>query len=166
MVKAKDNLSPLIDEVLKQLFWQIADARLKKCKEYGTEGKDLCTVYTRSHKGLPMRFVFCAERSMMKRIAEKMLEEPIEDQIELIEYMEEFSNIIFGHIAAAVIGGGKRPVRFYAPCFTEGSYMLENMKTEMIAHHYENEYGENASLLYDKLLAEIVEKEDGGEKIE
>ena len=166
MVEAKDNLSLLIDEVLKQLFWQIADARLRKCKEYSTGDKDMCTVYTRSYKGLPMRFVFGAERSMMQRIAEKMLEEPIEDPIELIEYMEEFSNIIFGHIAAAVIGGGKKPVRFYAPCFTEGSYMLENMREEMIAHHYENEYGENASLLYDKLLAEIIEKKDGGKEIE
>ena len=62
----------------------------------------MCTVYTIFNGGYEARLAFCAQRSMMKRITENMLEEPVVDAEDIVEYMKELLNILCGHVVAAV----------------------------------------------------------------
>lgn len=162
----EEALRRKIEETLEQLFLQVANIDLQRCQKHDNCQRDLCTVYTTFYGGYEIRFAFCAERALMKRIVEKMLDEPVDDPVEIIEYMEEFINILCGHVVASVFRQTKISARFYSPCFVEGSYMLENAGDEMVVSHYINEHSETASLMYDRFLLKIHEKENGGEKIE
>lgn len=143
----------LIDEVIQELFWQVAEMRLQQCDCSNIGAEDLCTVYTTFNGGYKARFSFCAERSMMKRIAGNMAQEPVTDPEDIEEYMKEFVNVICGHIVGFVFRKTKTAARFHCPQFAEGYYIPPDDNDDTIVRtYYINEYSENAMLLYDKIL--------------
>lgn len=152
------HLQMTVNKALKQLLWQTAEIDLECCTDCccDVEQQDLCSVYTTFNTENTTRFVFCAERSLMKRITEIMLEEPVTDLEEIAEYMEEFLNVLCGHIAASLFRVTKSAVRFHPPCFMEGDYMAEEKNTEnMIVSYFTNEDSESAIISHDHFLSKL-----------
>lgn len=149
----EEVLQPLIDKTIKELFWEVAKIRLHRCEECDVVPKDLCTVYTTFSGGYQIRFAFCAEREMMKRITENISEEPVTNPDDIAEYMIEFINVICGHVVSSVFRKTKTSARFHSPCFAEGFYIPENdngSTNTIITTHYVDEYSERATLSNDR----------------
>lgn len=147
-----ESLQSLIDKTIQEMFWEVAKIRLRRCECCDILPKDLCTVYTTFSGGYQIRFAFCAERTMMKRITENISEEPVTDPSDIEEYMKEFINVICGHVVASVFRKTKTSARFHAPCFTEGYYIPADDSgndNTIITTHYTDEYAESASLSND-----------------
>lgn len=143
----------LIDEIIQQLFWQIAKIHLKPCKGLDIVNEELYTVYTTFSGGYKARFSFCAERALMKRIAENMAEEPVTDMEDIAEYMKEFINVVCGHLVASIFYQTKKAARFHCPEFTEGYHVQPDEEDDiMITTYYLDEHFANAMLMYDKTL--------------
>lgn len=149
----KNNCSRFIDESLFQdrlnetiqtAAWQIAKIHLQICREHNAEHKDPCTVYTTFNGEYQARFAFCAERTLMKEIAENMIEEPVDDSEEIAEFMKEFINILCGHIVASIFHHTKAKARFHPPCFTEGIYFPHESE-EMKKTCYQTGYSQKPS---------------------
>lgn len=149
----EDDLQELIDETIQKSVWETARIHLRHCESNNVSKKDLCTVYTTFDGGYKVRFVFCAERAFMKRIAGNMLGEPVTDAGDIEEYMKEFVNVICGHVVAAVFKRTKTAARFHCPDFAEGCYVPAHDKhgtDKIITTSYIDEYSEIATVLNDK----------------
>lgn len=132
----------------------MAEIDLQECSYCDVADKDLCSVYTTFNGECQTLFVFSAERSFMERITEIMLEEPVTDPEEVVEYMEEFVNILCGHIAASIFRITKAPIRFHSPCFIDGAYLAEDIPAEnMIVSYFADSYSENAILSRNQFLS-------------
>lgn len=143
----------MIDEIIKQLFWQIAKMHLRQCECSEQFNDEICTVYTTFSGGYKAHFLFCAERTMMQRIAENIAEEPLTDLDDVKEYMKEFINVICGHIVASIFGKTKMAARFQCPEFSEGYFAPQSDDDTVVKTFFINECAENAMLLYDKVLS-------------
>lgn len=148
----EETLQQLIDDVIKQMFWEIAKIKLCHCEYSDISPKDLCTVYTTFSGGYQIRFAFCAERAMMKRITENISEEIVTDPEDIEEYMKEFLNIICGRLVASIFKETKTSARFHSPYFTEGYYIPADNGCDnaIITTHYIDEYSETATLSNDR----------------
>lgn len=155
---------PLIDEIMKQIVWDVAKIHLQPCKNPGMPNQDdLCTIYTTFNGAYDAHFTFCATHSLMKRIAENMLEEPVTDTEEIIEYSKELVNILCGHIAASIFHTTKAPARFHSPCFAEGLHLPPDQRTDtLIRNCYTNGNSETAMLLHDPFLPILNLEKIGG----
>ncbi len=149
----EESFFSLVDKVLKDLFVRISHMNLQRCPKYDVGAKDMCTVYTRFYGGYKGWIALCAERSLMKRIVEQMMEGPVTDSAEIAEGVEEFFNIFCGHFVSSVFAKTELAARFHTPCFIEGGHRLEKADEKMIVRHYTNEHAETASLLYTRYLS-------------
>ncbi len=150
MIK-ENSFCSLIDEVIKDVFCKTTGIHLQNCQRNDIADGDVCTVYTVFNGGYKARMAFCAQRSMMKRITENMLEEPVTDAEDIVEYMKELLNVLCGHIVAAVFSRTKTAARFQPPCFAEGCYLPEGEDPDGVIHIcYMNDYAESAMLLHDQ----------------
>lgn len=151
----EESLQPLINETIEDLFWDIAKIRLRRCEHCDKLSEELCSVYTTFSGGYQIRFVFCAELGMMKRIAENIAEEPVDDKEYIEEYMKEFLNIICGHVVASVFRKTKKTARFHCPCFEGRLYIPEAANArgtdQIMKTQYIDDYAENALLMNDKI---------------
>lgn len=145
------SLQSLIEETVEELFLDIAKIHLRQYKKVTGTPNDLCTVYTTFSGGYNVRFVFCAERTFMKRITENISEEPVKEPDDIEEYMKEFINVICGHIVASVFRKTKKSARFHCPRFKEGFYLPPpGGAGAMITTYYIDEYSETAILSNDR----------------
>lgn len=150
-MKIENSFCSFVDEVIKDVFCETTGLHLQNCRGNNIAQDDVCTVHTIFHGGYEARLAFCAQRSMMKRITENMLEEPVVDAEDIVEYMKELLNILCGHVVAAVFHMTKTAARFQPPCFAEGRYLPEGADPDAMVHIcYMNDYAESAILLHDQ----------------
>lgn len=150
-MKIENSFCSFVDEVIKDVFCETTGLHLQNCRGNNIAQDDVCTVHTIFHGGYKARLAFCAQRSMMKRITENMLEEPVTDVEDIMEYMKELLNVLCGHVVAAVFCRTKASARFYPPCFTEGLYLPEEADSDAMIHlSYMDDYAESAMILHDQ----------------
>lgn len=147
----EDPIQILINDTIKEVFKQVAQIELQNCTAPKVISKDLCTVYTEFTGGYTIHFAFCAEKKLLKHIAENMLDEPITESEDIEECAKEFLNILCGHMVKTIFGKTKTAARFHSPYFIEEYYVPEtDSGSPLIATHYTDEQFHMAILINDK----------------
>ncbi len=162
-----DPIQILINDTIKQVFKQVAQIELQDCTVPNVIPQNLYTVYTTFTGGYTIHFAFCAEKKLLKHIAENMLGEPVTESEDIEECAKEFLNILCGHMVKTIFGKTKTAARFHSPYFVEGYYIPETEdNSSIIATHYTNEQFQMAILIDDKFSSMDEETQKGRTKDE
>lgn len=106
--------------VTKKTMQDMAKIDLSLASEPPTSCEDLCAVYTSFNGGYSLRLVFCAERTLLRRLTENMMGEVSTDPEDLEEYTKEYFNVLCGRLAGEIFHTTRLGARFHAPLFTSG----------------------------------------------
>lgn len=102
-----------------------------------------CNIYTKTRGDYEMTFVLCTDYAVLKEMTRNMKRgaEASEEDVPL--YMEEFLNILCGHIVSKMNKKEKLKVFFDVPCFVRGEYRADETASDKFegSYHYDSPYG-------------------------
>ncbi len=149
-----DPVQAIINDTVRLVFRQAAAIELQDCGAPGTVPQKLYTVYTTFCGGYRIRFSFCAEERLLRRIAQNMLETEELTQEDIEECAKEFINILCGHVVKSVFSQTKVSASFHTPYFVEGRYIPEtDGDTPVVTTHYMDEHFDMAVLINDRFTS-------------
>lgn len=134
-----DQLCSIINSEMQSYLRQLGVSEMQSPEPGACENIDPCTVYTITGGDYQIRLVFCAERALLRRIAEGMLGESTEDPEDIRECAMEFFNVVCGRIVAAIFRETRTRARFHCPDFKEGWYIpgkVSSDDNDMVAYCY------------------------------
>ncbi len=150
-----DPVQSIINDTVRKVFQQVAHIDLRDCRTPEAAPEKLYTVYTTFCGGYSIRFSFCAEGGLLRRIAEHMLGTADVTADDIEECAKEFINILCGHVVKSVFSQTRVAARFHAPYFVEGRYVPESdSDAPVITTHYMDERFDMAVLINDRFSSD------------
>ena len=146
-------LEELIHRTVVDITRQIAKIDLRLCSQDPDPANELCTLHTTIDGDYHTELVLHADRALLHRLTENMMEAKTTDPEDMEEYSKEFFNVLCGHIVSEIFRRTKLPARFHTPCFAYGDTDEEKAK-DKIRIRYASDQAERAELLHDKIAFE------------
>ncbi|RGE68939.1 chemotaxis protein CheX [Anaerotruncus colihominis] len=146
-------LEELIHRTVVDITRQIAKIDLRLCSQDPDPANELCTLRTTIDGDYHTELVLHADRALLHRLTENMMEAKTTDPEDMEEYSKEFFNVLCGHIVSEIFRRTKLPARFHTPCFAYGDTDEEKAK-DKIRIRYASDQAERAELLHDKIAFE------------
>lgn len=119
----EERLYEVLDSAVKDISHRVVKIDVVNVPERGgIPALQPCNIYTKTRGDYEMTFVLCTEYEMLKKMTSNMKRgaEASEEDVPL--YMEEFLNILCGHIVSKMNKSEKLKVFFDVPRFVRGEY--------------------------------------------
>lgn len=128
------ELEMMFDKAVREVTAQSAGIKLFPCSD-PPEG-ELCTVHIRFKRGFNTSISLCANTSMFKRMACKMvgMEEVTHQDLE--DFSKEYFNLLCGRIAAALFRETRIASRFSLPMFYDGKFKPEGHEPQFELNYF------------------------------
>ena len=105
-------LVELIHRTVVDITRQIAKIDLRLCSQDPDPANELCTLHTTIDGDYHTELVLHADRALLHRLTENMMEAKTTDPEDMEEYSKEFFNVLCGHIVSEIFRRTKLPARF------------------------------------------------------
>ncbi len=149
----REEVYAAIQNVMRKYLRQFVKLDMECLQAEQFNKENLSTVYTTLEGDYRMRLVFCAKQTLLRKIAETMLEEAVVDQKEIEACATEFFNVVCGYIVAEIFRTTNARARFHCPCYAEGYFLPENGEADsMLSFCYQNKQYDPAIFLHDQLI--------------
>ena len=142
-----------IRNVMQKYLQQFAKIDMECLRTDHFQKENLSTVYTTLEGDYRMRLAFCAEQTLLRAIAETMLEETVEDPENIAECAKEFFNVVCGFVVAEIFRETNARARFHCPLFVEGYFLPEKEKEDaLLTFCYQSEQYDPVVFLHDPFI--------------
>lgn len=127
-VMPEEKLREVLDRVTRQVTEDSGGIRLLQGD--APPGKDSCTVHIRFRKGFRSTLSLRADKTMLTKLAQSMLEVEKVTCQDMEDAAKEYFNVLCGHISAAMYRATHIASRFDVPTFYHGEYSPEDQKEQ------------------------------------
>lgn len=134
---SEKRLFEVLDSAMKDISHRVGKLDVVNLPEgSGITSLQPCCVHTRTKGDYEMTFVLCTDYEVLKEMTRNMKHgvEASEDDVPL--YMEEFLNILCGHIVSKMNKRTNLKVFFDIPCFVKGEYKAANEEKTKLTGKY------------------------------
>lgn len=151
----EEKLREVFDRITREVTQDSIGIQLVEGKN-GPE-EDLCTVHIGFNQGFHSSLSLRADRGMLTRLTQSMLQEEDVTPQDLEDVTKEYFNVLCGHIAKALYQATQVASRFGVPSFHPGSYSPQGQK-EQFALNYADDRNDAAQLVHH-----IPDRSGGGQ---
>ncbi len=103
----------MADVLTCEIIQEMASISIGRCTKLGVPESELDLVYGLVDGDYQMELLFRAEPRFFYRMAENMIGDPPEDELEVQEYASEFFNTLCGRFISEIYRATRRPARFH-----------------------------------------------------
>lgn len=151
LVPQKD-LEEIFDQIIREITPQAAGFRLRP--DTAEPEGEIYTVYIVFEKGFHTTLSLCAERPLLIRMAQYMMQTEDITRQDMEDVAKEYINVLCGHVASRLFQLTRIPARFSVPAFQPGRYAPEGHRDHIVLSYSGNE-SEHAQLIHHVPLEDV-----------
>lgn len=140
----EERLFEVLDSAVKDISHRVVKIDVVNIPEGGKlPAAQPCSVYTKTRGDYEMTFVLYTDYKLLEKMTSNMKRGAAATEEEIPLYMEEFLNILCGHIVSNMNKEEKLKVFFDVPRFIRGEYRDSDEKARRFSgrYHYSSPYG-------------------------